>query len=39
MMFCSLAGNSGQVIYTHGYVSCSIIWCWPKGGDALQLRR
>jgi len=37
----SLSCNDpGQVVHTHVPLSPnSIIWCWPKGGDALQLGR
>jgi len=31
------SNNSGQVVHTHVPLSpSSIIWCRPKGGDALQ---
>ena len=32
--------NSGQVVHTHVPLSpSSIIWYWPRGGDALWLGR
>jgi len=36
----TLRNNLSQVVYTYMPVSqSSITWYWPKGGDALRLRR
>jgi len=36
----TLRNNLGQVVHTYVPLSpSSIVWYWPKGGDALRLRR